>query len=124
MVDIRAKGPDGDAIDLQATAWGALFVTNPVLRYLGKEQTSGTGTLSLTPVPGATHAYIQVTDGDIFFSLDFDTPSDTVGSEAIVGDDIYLEGVSELDGFRSARQGSQTTPNLKVFYSRLEDYDK
>jgi len=123
MVDIRAQGPQGTPRDLRSSVSGALHTTSPVLRYLGREQTSGTGTLSLTPVPGATHAYVQVTDADIFFTLDFTTPTDTVGIEAIVGDDIYLEGVSELAGFRAARQGDQTTPNLKLFYMREEAYD-
>ena len=122
---IGALGPTGWLRDLRSSVLGALHVRTPGLQYLGQESLAvSTSSVGLASIPGgATIAAIQVTNNSIFWthtpSL---TPSTTVGKEAYPQDEIWLEGQSQLTGFRALQNAGAAV--LQIHYYKEGDYDE
>lgn len=79
---------------------------------------------SLTvPTPSARHtqkAEILVTDADIVYKTDGNTPTATNGGRRQAGDRFKVEGATDLANFKAIRQGS-VDATLWVDYSQEEN---
>ncbi len=121
MSDIRGKGPDLKPRHVRVDRFGAVFARQPYLEYISTEQVTSTAATakSLTVPPDADFGYIQVTAAPIYWAFNplNPTPSSSIGADAAVGQDIYLNSHKLLVDFRAVRNGSANF-TLKVLYFR------
>ena len=121
MSEIRGQGPDHKPRNVSVDRFGSIFEREPILEYISEEQVTSTAATakSLTVPPDADYGYVQVTAAPVYWTLSgaATTPSSTVGSDAAIGQDIYLNAHKLLVDFRAVRNGSANF-TLKVKYFR------
>ncbi|KKN21009.1 hypothetical protein LCGC14_0929800 [marine sediment metagenome] len=94
-------------------------------QYIGENQLSSASAataVAITVPEGSAHAEGLVTAADLYFNfLPSGTPSSSVGTEALIGDIIYLDGPIQLANFRAVRQGGVNFTIKWLFFSDARD---